>query len=59
MTTQSTIDKLMEMRLTSMSDAFLTQMEDPKMREILSGYFCCQRALRKPSFLTGQSTPLL
>ena len=34
MTTQSTIDKLIEMRLTSMSDAFLTQMEDPKMKEI-------------------------
>lgn len=30
MTTQSTIDKLIEMRLTSMSDAFLTQMSDPK-----------------------------
>ncbi len=34
MTTQSTIDKLIEMRLTSMSDAFRTQMEDSKMREI-------------------------
>ena len=31
MTTQSTIDKLIEMRLTSMSDAFRTQLEDPKM----------------------------
>ena len=28
MTTQSTIDKLIEMRLTSMSDAFLTQLQD-------------------------------
>ena len=34
MTNQSTIDKLVEMRLTSMSDAFLTQLDDPKMREI-------------------------
>ena len=34
MTTQSTIDKLIEMRLTSMSDSFLTQMEDPRMKEI-------------------------
>lgn len=34
MTTQSTIDKLIEMRLTSMSDAFRTQMEDPKMKGI-------------------------
>ena len=34
MTTQSTIDKLIEMRLTSMSDAFRTQMEDPKMKDI-------------------------
>ena len=34
MTTQSTIDKLIEMRLTSMSDAFRTQMEDPRMKGI-------------------------
>lgn len=34
MTTQSTIDKLIEMRLTSMSDAFRTQIADPKMKEI-------------------------
>ena len=33
MTNQSTIDKLIEMRLTSMSDAFITQMDDPKMKE--------------------------
>lgn len=32
MTTQSTIDKLIEMRLTSMSDAFRIQMDDPKMK---------------------------
>ena len=31
MTTQSTIDKLIEMRLTSMSDAFLTQLQDARM----------------------------
>ena len=34
MTTQSTIDKLIEMRLTSMSDAFRTQISDSKMKEI-------------------------
>lgn len=34
MTTQSTINKLIEMRLTSMSDAFRIQLEDPKMKEI-------------------------
>ena len=34
MTTQSTLDKLIEMRLTSMSDAFRIQMEDPRMKEI-------------------------
>ena len=34
MTNQSTIDKLIEMRLTSMSDAFITQMDDPKMKEV-------------------------
>lgn len=28
MTNQSTIDKLIEMRLTSMSDAFITQMDE-------------------------------
>ena len=34
MTNQSTIDKLIEMRLTSMSDAFITQMNDPRMKEV-------------------------
>ena len=34
MTNQSTIDKLIEMRLTSMSDAFIIQMKDPKMKDI-------------------------
>ena len=31
MTTQSSIDKLIEMLLSSMADAFLIQKEDPKM----------------------------
>lgn len=34
MTNQSTIDELIEMRLTSMSDAFITQMNDPKMKDV-------------------------
>ena len=34
MTNQSTIDKLIEMRLTSMSDAFIIQMKDPKMKDV-------------------------
>ena len=34
MTNQSTVDKLLEMRLTSMSDAFITQLDDPKMKGI-------------------------
>ena len=34
MTNQSTIDKLIEMRLTSMSDAFITQMDDPRMQDV-------------------------
>ena len=34
MTNQSTVDKLLEMRLTSMSDAFITQLDDPRMKEI-------------------------
>lgn len=34
MTTQSTIDKLIEMRLSAMSDAFLAQQMDPKMKDV-------------------------
>ena len=34
MTKQSTVDKLIEMRLTSMSDGFITQMDDPKMKDV-------------------------
>lgn len=34
MTNQSTIDKLIEMHLTSMSDAFRNQLNDTKMKEI-------------------------
>lgn len=34
MTNQSTIDKLIEMRMTSMADAFRIQLADPKMKEI-------------------------
>ena len=34
MTNQSTIDKLIEMRLTTMADAFRTQLNDSKMKEV-------------------------
>ena len=34
MTNQSTINKLIEMRLTSLADAFRNQMSDPRMKEI-------------------------
>ena len=34
MTIQSTIDKLIEMRFTSMADAFITQKDDPKMKDV-------------------------
>ena len=34
MTNQSTINKLIEMRLSSMSDAFRNQLNDPKMKDI-------------------------
>ncbi|MDD4406397.1 MAG: IS21-like element helper ATPase IstB [Parabacteroides sp.] len=34
MTNQSTIDKLIEMRLTAMADAFRNQLNDSKMKEI-------------------------
>ena len=34
MTNQSTIDKLIEMRLTAMADAFRNQHENPKFKEV-------------------------
>lgn len=34
MTNQSTIDKLIEMRLTTMADVFRNQLADPKFREV-------------------------
>ena len=34
MTNQSTIDKLIEMRLSAMADAFQVQMNDPSMKEV-------------------------
>ena len=34
MINQSTIDKLIEMRLTSMADAFRIQMDDLAMKEV-------------------------
>lgn len=34
MTTNSTIDKLMEMRLTTMADTYRTQLSDPKSKEL-------------------------
>ena len=34
MTNQSTMDKLIEMRLTTMADAFRNQLNDPKCKEI-------------------------
>ena len=34
MTNQSTIDKLIEIRLTTMADAFRNQLDDPKFKEV-------------------------
>ena len=34
MTNQSTIDKFIEMRLTSMADAFRNQLNDPEFKEV-------------------------
>lgn len=34
MTTQSTIDKLIEMRFSSMAEAFIAQRDDPKMKDV-------------------------
>ena len=44
MTNQSTIDKLIEMRLSSMADAFRNQLNDSKMKDVpfedrLGAYF--------------------
>lgn len=38
MTNQSTIDKLIEMRLTAMADAFRNQMESPCILDHPAGY---------------------
>lgn len=35
MTNQSTIDKLIEMRLTAMADAFRIQMDDPAIYSVI------------------------
>ena len=40
MTNQSTIDKLIEMRLTTMADAFRNQLDDPKFKEVPFGEGC-------------------
>ena len=34
MTNQCTIDKLIEMRLTALADAFRNQLNDPRMKEV-------------------------
>ena len=34
MTNQSTIDKFIEMRLTSLEDAFRNQLNDPEFKEV-------------------------
>ena len=39
MINQSTIDKLIEMRLTSMADAFRIQMDDLSLIHILPGEY--------------------
>lgn len=36
MTNQSTIDKLIEMRLTTMADAFRNQLDDTKFKDVPS-----------------------
>ena len=45
MTNQSTIDKLIEMRLTTMADAFRNQLEDPKFNEVPFAVYGAQRSL--------------
>ncbi|MDY3023200.1 MAG: hypothetical protein SOS50_13775, partial [Oliverpabstia sp.] len=39
MTNQSTLDKLIEMRLTAMADAFRNQLDDPKLKDIFCKHF--------------------
>lgn len=54
MTNQSTIDKLIEMRLSSMADAFRIQMNDSAMKEVpFEDRFACWLML---SIQTGKTT---
>lgn len=45
MTNQSTIDKLMEMHMTPMADAFRVQKDDPSMRSPLRTVSECSSIL--------------
>jgi hypothetical protein len=54
MTIQSTIDKLIEMRLTAMSYAFRIQIDDSKMKDVaFEGHLGCLPIL---STATGRAT---
>ena len=52
MTNQSTIDKLIEMRLTAMADAFRIQMDDPAYCRLLLTAVCTAIISRRYSSVT-------
>lgn len=56
MTNQSTIDKLIEMRLTSMSDAFITQMDDPKKQNNMISWNCFTDGEKNPPRFSARIT---
>lgn len=56
MTNQSTIDKLIEMRLTALADAFRNQLSDPKMKEnLLRTVWACWLISNTPAVKTTAS----
>ena len=46
MTNQSTIDKLIEMRLSCMADSFRNQLNDPEFNEVPFAWEISQRGQR-------------
>lgn len=54
MTNQSTIDKLIEMRLSTMADAFRNQLDDPKFMFFVKR-FSLKKASEFPVFSKGFS----
>ena len=58
MSKQVTIDKMIEMRLTAMADAFAVQADDPKMLDIPFAYSSNGDGFVEHDFLTGKEREL-